>query len=100
MKMTLEELARASGMHPLRMREIMKSIQERRKMHRFAKNGWSYNKNSPWMATSIIPSRIWIYLRKKKKYFVDGQDDHEREKAEKEFLKDYPEFSARDSSNI
>ena len=92
---TIDELARASGMKENRLHTILKNVNERRKLHRLSRRGWSIKeKNSPWLAEAIVPFRIW--LMHKDTYFNPQQDAKQKSKSMEDFLKKYPQFKSRD----
>ena len=90
----LDLMARGKTLPFWKIQESMKAAHERRKEHRFAKNGWTMNKGR----TMLIQSRMSVaeYLMYKDRYFPDNADIHEKNKLQEEFMKNHPECNARD----
>ena len=91
----IDELARGSGVSSNRLNRQLKNVNERRKEHRFSKNGWSYDKDKSWLAIARIPTWVYLHPDFKDTYFADDQDQHERTKNMELFLQKYPQFRAR-----
>ena len=90
----LDFMAKGANIPLWKIQKSMKAAQERRKEHRFARNGWSMNKGK----TMLIQSRMSVaeYLMFKDRYFPDNADIHEKNKLQQEFMKHHPEYNARD----
>ena len=92
---TLDDLAKGRMFSQSAIKKCVSNAQNRRLIHKTSGwNGWTKNKS---MRSEVrMPVALYLQPEIQKRYFPEGADEHEKNKALERLKKDFPAFKTHD----